>query len=948
MRRICTILLLLGALVAPTSAQAAFGVESFDLTYDNVDGSADAQAAAHPFAVTNLLGLTTRVDPELGTVPTGSLKDVHVELPAGLVGNPLATPRCSRLDFLTHRTEPKLPSCANDTAVGTIVVGLYYANNTGQRLRYFSTPVYNLVAPPGTVQELGFLVAEIPVILAFKLSPEPPYNAIAELRYASQVAPVFSSRLVVWGDPASPVHDGERGDCIEPLRSTPGLEQVETDGGSCPSDAPERAFVTLPRACRGALPTAYWLDSWQEPALQVSGPEVFTEFHGCSAVGFAPPAVETEPTTHAADSSSGLDFDLDIDDPGLTDPSKLAQSDIEKTVVTLPRGVTTNPAVAAGLGACSREQYEFEATTLDPAPSGGCPQSSKVGTVAVESPLVEPTIHGSLYVARQRENPFHNLLTLYMVLKSSELGVNIRMAGKVEPDPVTGQLTTTFDELPQLPFSHLHLHIREGSRAPLITPNLCGRYTTDAVLYPYANPSTPVHSTASFEVTAGADGAPCASSQGQLPNAPSFSAGTLSPLAGAYSPFVLRLSRQDGSQQFSSIETTLPEGLLGRLAGTPYCSDAQIAQAASRGGEGEGALEQASPSCPAASEVGTVTVAAGAGPEPYYVTGRAYLAGPYKGAPLSLEIVTPAIAGPFDLGAVAVRTALDVDLRTARVTAISDPIPTILHGLSLDVRSIAIDMDRPRFTLNPTSCEPKQITGSVTSTLNQSTPVGQYFQVEGCGRLKFKPRLRLQLKGRTRRSGHPAVKAVLTYPKKGSYANVARAQVGLPHSEFLDQGNLDKVCTQPQLKSNTCPKRSVYGRVKAWTPLLDKPLEGPVYLGVGFGYKLPALVADLNGQIRVLLVGKVDTDKQHGIRNTFEAVPDAPVSRFVLELKGGPKYGLLENSENICRKPQRASTRFVAQNGRAITKRIPIGNDCGRKQNHKKPRKKHGGGTRRH
>jgi hypothetical protein len=375
------------------------------------------------------------------------------------------------------------------------------------------------------------------------------------------------------------------------------------------------------------------------------------------------------------------------------------------------------------------------------------------------------------------------------------------------------------------------------------------------------------------------------------------------------------------------LNLSLPPGVAAKFAGRVECSDAQIAQAEARRNPGEGGLERRSPSCPSGSALGTVTVGAGSG-TPFYAQGTVYLGGPYKGAPFSIVAITPAIAGPFDLGVVVVRSALYVNDETAQGTVKTDPIPTVLQGVPLDVRSIAIKVDNGDFTLNPTSCEAKAIGGEAITTTGSVAPLSNRFQVGGCGGLGFAPKLSLHLKGQTNRSGHPALKAVVTYPQGSSYANIARVQVGLPHSEFLDQGNLDKVCTRPQLNSATCPKRSIYGHAKAWTPLLDKPIEGPVYLGVGFGYKLPALVADLNGQVRLLLKGKVDTTKAGGIRSTFEAVPDAPVSRFVLEMKGGKKYGLLENSENICRKPQRASATFVAQNNKIAQFQPLIANSC--------------------
>lgn len=927
---------LLSALVAlPVSpAQAAFGVEEFDILFEKADGTAEPQAGSHPFAITNDLSLTKTVDPVFGPIPAGAIKNVAVSLPPGLIGDPNATPRCSGGDFARIRNAPKLPSCANDTAVGTIVVGIYYRKSEGEQLQYFSTPVYNMEAPPGSVEKLGFVVAGIPVTILFTLSPKPPYNVVAQLHYISQVAPVFYSRLTLWGNPASPVHDAERGDCIEPLRSTetaPG--RVETDGGLCPSDAPERAFLTVPRACKGSLTTSYSIGSWQEPQSQVFGTAETPGppgFIGCEELGFGP-TIDAQPTTESADSPSGLDFELNVENPGLTDPGQRADSDIKKTVVTLPAGITTNPSVAGGLSGCG--QAEFESETLDSRPGTGCPESSKVGSVEVETPLLEgEVLSGSLYVAKPTDNEFHNLLTLDMVIKDPQRGVLIRVAGKVDPDPATGQLTTTFDDLPELPFSHFRLHFRKGQRAPLITPSACGRYTTEADLYSYANPSEPLHQEANFEITSGAGGGPCTSP----PVRAGLSAGTISPLAGTFAPFVLKVQREDGTQQLSALTTKLPTGLTGRLAGVPYCSESGIAQAASRGGEGQGALETLQPSCPKTSEVGSITVGAGAGALPYYVTGHVYLAGPYKGAPLSLEIITPAIAGPFDLGAVAVRTALQVDPETAQITAVSDQIPSFLHGLPLDVRSISIDTDRPNFILNPTSCDPKQVTASIFSLLNQSAFLSEHFQASDCEGLDFEPELSFRLKGSTRRSKNPALKAVLTYPTKGRQANIAKVVTILPRSAFIDNRHINNPCTLVQFNARACPPKSILGRAIAYSPLLDEPLSGPVYFRSNGGAReLPDLVASLDGQIHVELVGFIDSVAKKGseisrLRTTFATVPDAPVSRFVLELKGG-KRGLLQNSLNLCEVKNVARVTMVAQSGTRRNFGTPVANDCGQK-----------------
>jgi hypothetical protein len=624
----------------------------------------------------------------------------------------------------------------------------------------------------------------------------------------------------------------------------------------------------------------------------------------------------------------------------------LAAAALKDAVASLPQGMTLNPSAANGLAGCfeakigrlSGPGVHFSKTPQT------CPNAAKIGSVEVKTPLIDHTLDGSVYVAQPFQNPFGSLLAIYLAIEDEQTGTFVKLAGKVIPDPLTGQLTATFTENPQLPIEDIDLHFFSGERAVLTSPLTCGTKTTTSTLTPWSTPEgADAHPTDSFQVSGS-----CAASESAAPKAFSFTAGTASPLSGTYSPFVLRVARPDGSQHITGIDTTLPAGLLGKLAGVTYCPESDIAQAKSREVPEKGKLEQQSSSCPQSSQVGTVNVTAGSGSNPIPVSGHAYLAGPYKGAPLSLVVIVPAVAGPFDLGTVVDRVALNVGEYDARIHAVADPLPTIREGIPLDVRSIELKLDRPSFTLNPTSCEAAAIEGSVSTQAGQSQSLNNRFQVGECGRLAFKPSLALSLKGQTKRTGHPALKAVVTYPKGGAYANIAKAQVSLPHSEFLDQGNLNKVCKQAELSAGTCPKRAIYGKVKAWTPLLEKPLEGNVYLGVGFGYKLPALVAELDGQVRILLKGKVDTDKQKGIRSTFEAVPDAPIERFVLELKGGKEYGLLENSENVCRKTQKVGAVFRAQNGKVLQLSSKIANSCGKgkakRKGHKNgPKKKAAG-----
>ena len=529
------------------------------------------------------------------------------------------------------------------------------------------------------------------------------------------------------------------------------------------------------------------------------------------------------------------------------------------------------------------------------------------------------------------------MLAIYLAVEDQKTGIIAKLAGEVTPDPQTGQLTALFKDNPQLPIEEIETHFFNGPKAALKTPLACGTYTTTSTLTPWSTPEgADANLSDSFATSVAAGGSgPCPSSEAGAPNTPSFTAGTTTPQAAAFSPFVLKLSREDGSQQLTGLDATLPKGLTGKLAGIPYCSEAQIAAAKAREAPNMGAVEQQSPSCPLASEVGSVTVGAGAGITPLYVSGHAYLAGPYRGAPLSLAIITPALAGPFDLGAVVARTALYVNPETAQIHAVSDPLPSIIQGIPLDLRSIALKMDRPDFTRNPTSCDPTQILEAASTLADQSAALISPFQVGGCGALKFKPKLAISLKGATKRTGHPALRATLTYPKDGRYANIEDAQVTLPHSEFLDTTHIATVCTRVQFAADSCPKASIYGFARAFTPLLDKPVEGPVYLRSS-NHKLPDLVAALNGQVDVDLVGRVDTGKANGIRNSFEAAPDAPVSKFVLEMKGGRK-GLLVNSEDICRKPQRALASYLAHNGMSYEATPLIKNSCGAKA-----KKKHG------
>jgi len=882
-------------------------------------------AGSHPFLTFMNIGVST-VEEGLGSVgPSEDPRRIALELPQGLVVNPTATEtRCS-MQVLSRQDVSDPPSlCPQSSQVGRVYL-------TFHAFKHATEPIYNMVPPPGVPAALGFDVAGLLIVVQGGLGGN--FHLTAKSVELLKKFRVSEATVALWGDPSDERHDLERwgGDAGSPE----GCYNV----GPCSINQSPKPFVTMPASCTEPLEATATVDSWFGNRVTATVPLSDREFNagqitGCNQLAFEP-TIESRATTNAAGVPAGLDFS--IHQPQDESFKGRATAPLKDARVTLPEGLAVNPSAANGLSACTEQQMGYapeEGKIRFATTPQSCPDAAKVGRIEAKTPLLEKPISGGVYLAKPFDNPFGSLLALYLAVEDEETGIVAKLAGKVEPDPATGQLRATFTDNPELPLEDIDLHFFNGARATLTTPLTCGTKTTTSTLTPWSTPEgIDAHPSGSFETQAG-----CYGSEAAAPKTVAFSAGTESPLSGAYSPFTLRIARPDGSQHITGIETTLPGGLVGKLAGVSYCPEGGIAQAISREAPEKGKEEQASPSCPAASEVGTVNVTAGSGIAPVPVSGHAYLAGPYKGAPLSMVVIVPAVTGPFDLGTVVNRVALNIGEYDARIHAVADPLPTIRNGIPLDVRSIEVKLSRPGFTLNPTSCEAMAIEGSASTQAGQSAPLKNSFQVGECARLGFKPKLKLSLKGQTRRTGHPALKAVLTYPSQGDYANIASAQVSLPHGEFLDQGNIGAVCTQAQLKANACPPSAVYGTVKVWTPLFDQPLEGNVYLGVGFGHKLPDLVAELNGQVRVLVHGKVDTNKQDGIRNTFEVVPDAPVSKFVLEMQGGKKKGLLVNSENICRKPQAAEANLTAQNGKALKLKVPIANGC--KGKHKKSAKK--------
>jgi hypothetical protein len=949
------ILLALFSFVAPGRAGAAFGLKEWDVTFTNADGSAATQAGSHPFAMTTSLALNTKLNGESEEVPDEELKDLTAEQIMGLVGDPSATPRCSTKDLITISASGETNnSCPSSTAVGLIEVHILQGEHNETH------PVFNLVPPPGVAVKLGFVVYTVPVTIEVGVNNKYPYNISAVLSNNPQPVNFFGSRLLLWGNPGDPVHDPYRGNCV----GVGGTLDAPESKGNCPTDVPEAPFLTLPRACDGPLTTSFQADSWENPGVWVSGSSVTHDsavpsnpqgFTGCSRLGFNPTIV-AQPTSRATASPTGLDFALNVHDEGLTNPTGLAQSDVSKTVVTLPEGMTANPSLAEGLNVCSEADLARE--TVSSTPGEGCPNESKIGTVEVQTPLLEDPLKGSLYIAKPYANPFGSLLAMYFVIKNPELGIIIKQPAKIQPDETTGQIVTIVENIPQLPFSQFNLHFREGARSPLVSPPLCGSYDAKAVLYPSAG-GEPVTTTSAFQIISGANGSTCPTG-GIPPFAPQAVTGTLNNNAGSYSPFDLRIIRKDGEQELTRFSTIMPPGLTGNLTGIPFCPDAAIEASRHK----TGVAENEQPSCPVASQIGHTLVGAGVGGTLAWAPGKVYLAGPYHGASLSIVSITSATVGPFDLGTVVIRFALRINPITAQVeidSAGSDPIPHIIDGIVVNVREIHAYIDRDKFILNPTNCNPLTISNTITGAgadftnpANQvPVPVSSRFQAADCSSLGFKPSFKASTSGKTSRANGASLNVKLAYPKtpQGTQANIRSVKVDLPKQLPSRLTTLQKACTSTQFQTNPagCPAASIVGHATAITPILPVPLTGPAYFVSYGGAKFPELVIVLQGYgITIGLHGETFISKTGITSSTFHTVPDQPVTSFELTLPQG-KYSALAANGNLCNTKLHMPTTFTAQNNTTTKQNTPITTTgCPKHKRTKIKKHGHGGARKSH
>jgi hypothetical protein len=860
-----------------------------------------------------------------------TLKTERVDLPPGFTENPQSSPACSQADFervvLVEGQPRRIPGCDPSTIVGreevwlvTNVAGYEPAPGvplpkgfviTPDPAKGTRVPVYNLEPKEGEPARLGFVIAFSRVIyLEGDVAWESDFHEYFTIRLPEPSSPfsTLKSRLIAFGQSGDGTHITLPTTCFNP-DEWPHLYSTWFRGESYGEPNPNFPEGSTPWEAKlppGAAPT------------------------GCERIPFDP-GVKVDAGTAAVDSPSAATVTTTLP----SDPAKeggevrnegkegISQSHVRKAEVTLPQGMGLNPSGAQGLATCTDAQFKKGQRVWD----NECPAASNIGTVEVDSPPLAEPLKGNVYVGTQnsRDPESGEQFRILLEAKNAHEDINARLIGNVKANAKTGQLNVVLTDrlvnqfagalpegLPQVPFESIKVSL-DGSKQVLTSPPVCTAEGTSH-FEPWARPENkPVNST----VTLSQDptGGDCPKTMAERKFAPGYKANTNSTKAGAYSPFHVLITKKNGEQELKVVDVTLPKGLTGKLAGIPYCSEDAITAAFYKAGK----EEAANPSCSGESLIGTATTNSGTG-DPLKLTGKVYLAGPYKGADLSLVTVTPAVAGPFDLGTVIVRVALHVEPETAQIHAVSDVIPDVFGGVKLDLRSINLDIDRKKFMLNPTNCKAQATAGTIKgggadptdASAFSSYAVSDPFQASQCKKLGFKPKLKVKLFGPTTRAKNPRLKAVLTARKKD--ANIARTAVTMPRSLFLDQGHIGTVCTRPQLAAHKCPKGSVYGSAWAKSPLLSKKLKGKVFL-VSSNNELPDLLVDLRGQVEIYLRGVISSGKNGGLKTVFRKVPDVPVTKFVLNMKGGKK-SLLVNSEDTCAKSQRAVVKMKGQNGK--------------------------------
>lgn len=856
-----------------------FAVKQFAMELSDDDGGPAMQAGSTPHELANTLVLRSVAADPLGTgfssvtAPTEHLRDTVVHVPAGFVGNPTATRVKCTGGQLTQPAlgSERIPSCPQESQVGFVRI----LSSLGPAL----VPLYNLVPPVGSPAAFGFTYQALTVILTARLRPSD--NGIDIIaRTAPSSVPLTAVYVTMWGVPADPSHDNLRHLCMDEFMGNNG-------GRTCPSEATPRPFLRMPTSCSGSpLPWSVAVNSYEDPFNPEFASTTTAHTIGCAILPFDP-KLTLAPTTARPHSPTGLDATLTL--PQDHGPLGLATADLRTATVTLPEGMTINPSSADGLKACSDADLK-----LGQEGPSSCPDGAKIGTVTLTTPLLDHPLGGSILLRPQNSDDptTGELFRIAVEVRSDDDGVHLKLPGAVRADPLTGRITTTFDNLPQLPFASMKLHFKSGPRAPLASPRTCGVQRAATLMTAWSEKVVPDQSVFSID--------------GCGPNrfSPTFRAGSDNPLAGKRTTFRISLGRDDGDEPFGSLTVDSPTGLLGHIKNAQECSR----PAADAG------------TCSSASLIGRAIAGAGVGPNPFFITdGKAFLTNPYRGAPYGLSVVVRALAGPFDLGTVVVRAAIHVDPHTAALRVVSDPFPTVVKGVALNLRAVRIAIDKPGFMVTPTSCAKKSVDASITSTSGDRVKRSSPYQVGSCRELSFSPKLKLSAGAVGRTGFRQSTPFTATLTQRPGQANIKRVKVSLPTTLSALLPVVNRACTRAQFDAGNCRSAEI-GSAVARSPLLPHALRGGAYFVKHPGQPLPDLIVALRGDVSIDLVGKVTIPGGKQLATDFKAVPDAAIRRFTLRLRAG-RNGPLGVARNLCSRSARRATASVTmqgQNGKTI------------------------------
>jgi hypothetical protein len=936
--------------------ETSFGSESFEFEPENELGGIESQAGAHPFQATTdlqfnrVLHLFSNGKEEPST--PGIVRNIHVNLPPGFIGNPRVDSfkECSNLDFATLRPNNAANECPGDSAIGVAITSLNEPHNLHDLT--VASPLFNLEPAKGDPARFGFVAEGVPVTLE-AIDKGGDFHVVVGVNNASADPAILGSLVTIWGTPSDARHEASRGtNCL-----AQGYDAIEGESHpKCKTEKEEeeeqkvtvgsQPFLTNPTSCE-ELRTSVDLQSWSSGAFVEGGEGLSSPaITGCSALPFAP-SITIQPDETSSNTPTGLNVTLKVPQETLSEPGALAEANIRNTVVTLPAGMQLSPSAADGLESCSLhqigwkgtnphtgtqeflpEEAKLESEETEAERATKCPKASKVGTVEVKTPVLKDPLKGNVYLAAQEENPFGSLFGIYIVIKDPTTGIVAKLAGEVQLNKTTGQVTTNFDNAPQLPFEELKLSLTNGPRASLATPRACGSYASSAGFTSWAGGSEVGSAAGSeplgFTISSGPEGSACASPQ---PFAPLFSAGMEQQQAGAFSNFDLTLIRNSSEQAVNGLTVKLPPGMAAMLSNVERCPE----PAASEGTCGPGSL------------IGSATAQSGLGEDPYTIGGgRVYITGPYGGAPFGLSVVIPAEAGGtpghpvFHFGNVITRSALFVDPTTAAVTIVSQ-LPTMVEthekgaiGVPVQLRRVDVHVERPEFQFNPTNCSPMSITGTVTGDEGASTNVSEPFQVTGCEKLAFSPELTAEVESNWTKVEGTGLKVIVKATP--GQANIHKTKIVFPSQMPSRLTTIQKACPEATFNANpaTCPEGSNIGSAIAHTPVLKNPLVGPAYLVSHGNAAFPDAEFVLQGEgVKLVLDGKTDIKGPHGepcaqskegciTSSTFESVPDAPVSTFEVTLPRGPHSAFTGYGE-LCH-----ATKTVAET-KTVTKTVGKG-----------------------